>query len=341
MPSRKNNKPKITGKSQKGQNVPNFTEDQARAFFEKLRWPDGPYCPHCGSVNVYRLGGQSQRPGLIECRDCKGNFTVTVNTVMEDSHLPLSIWAKAFHLIASSKKGISSLQLQRQLGLGSYRTAWFLSHRIREAMRAEPVKGLLKGQVQADETWVGGKIRVGGGEDRKSQFENKTPVVALVETGGKVRSKPVDNVDASTLRAALRECVDRSAQIVSDDHAAYPLAAAIFTGGHESVNHTDKQYVRRRVSADGKTIETITTNTVESFFSLLKRGVYGTFHQVSKKHLHRYCDEFDFRWNGMDLSDSQRRDAAIQGAEGKRLYYKKPIAAEPPHDGEQLPFWPE
>ena len=340
MPSKKNSKPKITGKSQKGQTVPNFTEDQARQFFERLRWPDGPFCPHCGSVNVYRLGGQSQRPGLLECRDCKGNFTVTVNSVMEDSHLPLSVWAKAFHLVATSKKGISSLQLQRQLGLGSYRTAWFLSHRIREAMRSQPVHGMLKGQVQADETWVGGKIRVGSGEDRKSQFENKTPVVALVETGGKVRSKPLDTVDASTLRQALMESVDTSAQIVTDDHTAYPLAASIFTGGHETVNHTEKEYARKRVNDKGE-VETITTNTAESYFSLLKRGVYGTFHHVSRKHLSRYCDEVDVRWNGRELEDAERRDAAVIGAEGKRLYYKRPIAPEPPHDGDQLPFWPE
>ena len=337
MPSKKNNGSKITGKSQKGQGVPKWTEAQAREYFERRRWPNGPVCVHCGSMNVYRLGGTATRPGLLECRDCREQFTVTVNTVMEDSHLPLSTWAKAFHLMTSSKKGMSSLQLQRNLELGSYRTAWFLSHRIREAMRAEPVKGLLKGQVQADETWVGGKIRVGSGEERKSQFENKTPVVALVETGGKVRSTPVETVDASTLRQALREACDTSAQVVTDDHSAYPVAAAIFTGGHETVNHSAKEYVRKRVNGKGE-VEIITTNTAESYFSLLKRGVY---HHVSKKHLHRYCNEFDFRWNGRELEDSQRRDAAVDGAEGKRLFYKKPIEQEPPHDGDQLPMWPE
>src|SRR3954452_17523231 len=146
---------KITGKSQKSQHVPDFTEDEARAYFERLRWPNGPGCVHCGSVDVYRVGGHSHRPGLIECRDCRKQFTVTVGSVMEDSHLPLATWAKAFHLIASSKKGMSALQLQRNLGLGSYRTAWFLAHRIREAMRCEPVAGMLKGQVQADEAYIG------------------------------------------------------------------------------------------------------------------------------------------------------------------------------------------
>jgi transposase-like protein len=314
-----------SNKSQKGQAVPNFTEDQARAYFERLRWPNGPVCPHCGSVQVYRLQGEATRAGLLKCRDCKGQFTVTVDTVMEDSHLSLSVWAKAFHLMASSKKGMSALQLQRNLGLGSYRTAWHLAHRIRYAMEQDIKPGMLKGQVQADESWVGGKIRVfePGGEIRRSQFENKTPVVALVETDGKVRSKPVEMVDASTLRSALHECVDTSAQIVTDEHVAYPSAVANFTGGHETVNHSQKQYARK-IWKDGK-IETITTNTAESFFSLLKRGVYGTFHHVSKQHLHRYCSEFDFRWNGMELMDSQRRDLAVMGAEGKRLFYRTPI----------------
>lgn len=138
---------KITAKSQKGQQVPDFTEDEAREFFESRRWPNGPGCLHCGSTNVYRVGGSNHRPGLLKCRDCQEQFTVTVGTVMEDTHLPLETWAKAFHLICSSKKGMSALQLQRNLGIGSYRTAWFLAHRIREAMRCEPAAAMLKGDV--------------------------------------------------------------------------------------------------------------------------------------------------------------------------------------------------
>jgi transposase-like protein len=153
------------GKPQKGRAVVNWTEDHARAYFEGRRWPNGPACVHCGAVNVYRMGGEATRPGLLECRDCRKQFTVTVGTVMQDSHLPLSIWAKAFHLMVSSKKGMSALQLQRNLGLGSYRTAWFLAHRIREAMRAEPMAGALKGQVRCDETYVGGKVRRSGRDD--------------------------------------------------------------------------------------------------------------------------------------------------------------------------------
>lgn len=329
-------------KSQQGQGVPNWNEDQARAYFESRRWPNGPACVHCGSVDVYRLGGGASRPGCLECRDCRKQFTVTVGTVMEDSHLPLSVWAKAFHLMVSSKKGMSALQLQRNLGLGSYRTAWFLAHRIREAMKAEPLHGLLKGQVQVDETYVGGKYRCGSGEDRKSQWENKTPVVALVETNGKVRTKVVASVNAQTLRGALNEAVDKSAQICTDEHAAYPLATAIFEGGHQTVNHSKEEYARKRVNEKGE-VETITTNAAESYFSLLKRGVYGTFHHVSKKHLPRYCAEFDFRWNGKDLKDSERRDEAVKGAEGKRLYYRTPVKGwapdQLPMDGEQFPMW--
>src|SRR5580658_6812444 len=202
-------KHKVGGiKSQRGQDFPDISEDQARQHIEKLLWPDGqPVCRHCGSVNAYRMEGATCRPGLCRCRDCKKQFTVTVGTIFEDSHLPLSIWVRAIHLMASSKKGMSSLQLQRNLGLGSYKTAWHLSHRIRWAMQCEPMTGMLKGQVQADETYVGGKMRVGSGEGRKSQFENKTPVLALVETDGNVHSRPLETVDSKTLRAAMDECV--------------------------------------------------------------------------------------------------------------------------------------
>lgn len=308
---------KITAKSQKGQQVPNFSEDEARAYFENLRWPNGPGCVHCGSTNVYRVGGTSGRPGLIECRDCREQFTVTVGTVMEDTHLPLSVWAKAFHLICSSKKGMSALQLQRNLGLGSYRTAWFLAHRIREAMRCEPVAGMLKGEVQVDETYIGGKPRKGHGQPRpkRGRGTKKEAVMVLVETNGNARSQPIERLDAATLKSAMKECIDPAAAIVTDELPAYRKATDEFAGGHYTVNHGRDEYVRE----DGRH-----TNTAESFFALLKRGHYGVFHQLSKKHLHRYCDEFTFRWNGRTLLDTERRDEAVKGAEGKRLFYKQP-----------------
>jgi transposase-like protein len=301
-------------KSQKGQQVPNFTEDQARHFFEVRRWPNGPACVHCGSVNVYRLGGNSQRPGLLECRDCKGNFTVTVGTVMEDSHLPLSQWAKAFHLMASSKKGMSALQIQRNLGLGSYRTAWFLCHRIRLAMKSEPMAGALKGTIEGDETYIGGKPRRGSGPHKRGRGTKKVPVVVLVSRDGQAYSRPLETVDAASLRAAM-DCVDRNATIYTDELPAWAKALRGEFATFAAVNHGAGQYA----------VGDVHTNTAESFFALMKRGVYGQFHHVSKKHLHRYCDEFAFRWCGKELEDSQRRDAAIQGAEGKRLVYRTPI----------------
>jgi transposase-like protein len=311
---------KITGSSQKGQQIIHMSDDQARAYFEALRWPHGPACVHCGSVNVYRVGGSNHRPGLFECRDCREQFTVTTGSVMEDTHLPLATWAKAFHLICSSKKGMSALQLQRNLGIGSYRTAWFLAHRIREAMRCEPVSGMLKGAVQCDETYLGANranvhhVREGEKPRKRGRGTNKTPVFLVVETNGRAHSQPVERVDGNTLRAVMQERIDPSATIVTDELASYPKAAVGFAG-HEKVKHVSEEYVNENG---------FHTNTAESYFALLKRGVYGTFHHVSKRHLHRYCDEFSFRWNGRTLEDSHRRDEAVRGAEGKRLYYKQP-----------------
>ncbi len=302
-------------KTQAGQSLPNFTEDEAREYFESRRWPNGPACVHCGSVNVYRVGGKSHRPGLLECRDCRDQFTVTVGTVMEDTHLPLAKWAMAFALMTSSKKGISALQIQRNLGLGSYRTAWHLCHRIREAMRYEPLAGKLSGTVQVDETYVGGKPRPGDGKvHKKGRGTSKAPVVALVETGGNVHSRPMQHVTTANLKAMMDEVIVPTATIVTDELPAYRKATGGFAGGHHKVNHGGGQYVYNGFH----------TNTAESFFAIMKRGVYGTFHHVSKKHLPRYCAEFDFRWNGRSLTDTERRDLAVVGAEGKRLPYRTP-----------------
>lgn len=309
-------------RTQKGQQVINFTEDQARDYFEKLRWPDGPGCVHCGSVNVYRMGGSAGRPGLFECRDCREQFTVTVKSVMEDSHLPLTTWAKAFHFMCASKKGVSALQLQRMLGIGSYRTAWFLAHRIREAMKAQPMPALLKGDVQVDECYIGasrhGKNKKANPNKprKRGRGTDKAPVLVLVETDGSAHSRPIADVTIATLKAAMQQTVDPSARIITDELRQYPKAAAEFAGGHYTVKHSDGQYV----DDDG-----FHTNTAESFFALLKRGIHGSFHHVSPKHLHRYCNEFSFRWNGRKLSDAGRRDEAVKGIEGKRLMYKMPM----------------
>lgn len=265
------------------------------------------------------MGGDAHREGAYQCNACREQFTVTVGTVMEDSHLPLSKWALAFHFMASSKKGIRALQLMRNLGLGSYRTAWFLAHRIREAMKGpELPESPLKGIVEVDEAYIGGKPRHGDGKvHKRGMGTSKTPVVSLVERDGRKRTVVMPKVTANNIREVVNAHVAPNAEIHTDDSRVYILK----TRRHSRVNHSKKQYAFNRV--DGVTV---TTNTVESSFALLKRGVYGTFHHVSKKHLHRYCNEFDFRWNGRGLKDTERRDEAVKGSEGKRLTYKAPIA---------------
>jgi len=306
-------------KSQQGQGIPNFTEDQAREYIEHMMWPQGPFCRHCGSVNVYRMEGKSFRPGLLRCRDCDNQFTVTVGTVMEDSHLPLSTWVRAIHLMSTSKKGMSALQLQRNLGLGSYKTAWHLSHRIRLAMKCEPMQKQLKGEVQADETYVGasrrGKYRGDKAPSKRGRGTSKQPVVVLVETNGKSHAFPVQSVDGATIKAEMEKCVDPSSTIVTDELKIYPKAVADFAD-HQTVCHAAEEYVNRGG---------FHTNTAESWFALFKRGVHGTFHHISKKHTSRYCNEFSFRWDGRKISDTERRDLAVKGAEGKRLFLYQPV----------------
>jgi transposase-like protein len=234
---------------------------------------------------------------------------------MEGSHISIRTWLMAFSIICSAKKGVSALQLQRQLGLGSYRSAWHLCHRIRHAMLQEPLKGLLEGTVIADETYVGGKRRRGEKRRQPGRGTPKTPVVALVERGGRARAWPVTYVNARTLHRALRENVEASATIHTDEFAGYKGVGKHFAGGHHTVNHGKGEYYRDGVS----------TNDAEAFFSLLKRGVMGSFHHISKKHMHRYCNEFSFRWNYRKVDDATRTIAAIRAGDGKRLMYQDPI----------------
>jgi transposase-like protein len=304
--------------TQKGQELPELTEQEARSHLESLLWPNGPVCAHCGATNVYRMRGLTVRAGLHRCRSCKKTFTVTVGTIFEDSHIPLSKWIKAFHLMCSSKKGISALQLQRNLGLGSYRTAWFMCHRVRLAMKAEPMAGMLKGTVEVDEAYIGGKPRKGTGLHKRGRGTSKAPVVVLVERGGKAHSQPVENVDGFNLKRVIREMVDKSATICTDELGVYNRIGEHFAGGHHIVNHGRGEFVRGSAS----------TNTAESYFAILKRGIMGTFHRISKRHLHRYCDEFAFRWNIRELPDSERREIALGQTVGKRLVYKE-LASKP------------
>lgn len=297
---------------------PIFTnEDAARAHFEALRWPNGPVCPHCGSVDsATALKGQSTRPGVYKCRECKKPFTATIGTLYERSHIPLHKWLLATHLLCASKKGISAHQLYRMLGFGSYRTAWFMAHRIREGMRElnVPDSGPLGGEnkvVEADETYVGGKAR-----NRKGKVPPKEAVVALVERDGRVRSSHVTEVTAKTLRPILEAQIDKRIYVMTDEGTVYPPITKGFAG-HGTVNHSIEEYVRGNFWH---------TNTVESYFSILKRGLIGTYHHVSPQHLKRYLGEFDFRHNertALGVDDAERAAKAVVGVAGKRLTYRQ------------------
>lgn len=292
-------------------------EDAARAHVESVRWPNGPICPHCGSDHVTRLHGKSHRKGLIHCNACEQPFTVTVGTVMERSKIPLAKWVLGFHLMAASKKGVSSHQLHRMLGI-TYKSAWFLSMRIREAMGLspetsdEPMGGPGK-KVESDETFVGGKKKnVHNGKPEPK----KHAVHALVERGGQLRAKHVADVTAKTVRGVLKKHVDHRSHLMTDDSLVYYHVGRDFAA-HDAVNHSRDEYVRGEAHV----------NTAESFFSLVKRGMYGTYHAVSEKHLNRYVAEAQFKWNNrskIGVEDTERATNAIKGAEGKRLMYRQP-----------------
>lgn len=293
-------------------------ETKARAHLEALRWPNGPVCPHCGSGNGTRLHGKSHRPGLIHCNACEKPFTVTVNSVMERSKIPLPKWVLGFHLMAASKKGVSSHQLHRMLGI-TYKSAWFLSMRIREAMGIDPESdkpiGGRNKVVESDETYVGGKAR---NAHASKPIPKKHAVVTLVERDGTVRAKHVADVTAKTVGEHLKLNVNPDSHLMSDESMIYVSPGKRFRG-HSSVNHSAGEYVRLGYF--------VHVNTAESFHALVKRGIYGTFHAVSEHHLQRYIDEAAFKWNHrvkLGFDDEDRASAAMRGAEGKRLYYRKP-----------------
>lgn len=309
-------------------------ENAARVYFETQRWPEGPYCPHCTSRNVHRLEGKSHRDGLIQCNACLGTFTVTTKSVMESSHLPLTKWAMAFHKMAASKKGISAKQMQRELNLGSYRTAWFVCMRVREAMSllkmTKGTTGPLGGEgkvVESDETFVGGKAR---NAHKNKPIPKKHAVHALVERGGQVRASHVADVSAKTLRAAIRKHVAKGTTMNTDDALAYFHMSKEFAA-HGVVNHSAGEYV----SKDGQTH----IQSAEAFFAILKRGVMGSFHSISEQHLQRYVDEFAFRWNArssLGVEDAERAALMVKGAEGKRLKYRQ--HRQPEEEFPEVPF---
>jgi transposase-like protein len=293
-------------------------DDAARSYLESVLWPQGPVCPRCGVTEdrIKKMEGKSLRPGVYNCRDCRKPFTVTVGTVMERSHIPLSKWVLAAQLMASSKKGFSALQLKRMIGT-NYETAWFLFHRLRECAAgfvSGPLGGIDK-VVEADETYIGGKEKnkhANKREHRGTGSVGKEPVVALVERDGYVKSFHVANVTARGVRKIIAKHVDVASHLMTDEAQIYRPAGKTMAS-HESVAHSKGEYVRGDAY----------TNTVESHFALIKRGIYGTFHSISEAHLFRYLEEFDFRANTRDLSDSERADALLKGAKGKRLVYSQ------------------
>lgn len=301
-------------------NQPHFQDaDKAREYLEALRWPDGIVCPHCGSAGEhYKLQGKAHRPGVYKCVDCTSQFTVTVGTVFERSKIALNVWLQAVHLMCASKKGISAKQLERMLGV-TYKTAWFMSHRIREAMTAES-GGLLGGggsTVEVDETYWGNthQSKIGKLVGTKQGGHQKEKIVSLVERGGKVRSIHVAMVTSATLKEAIAKNVHKDTHIHTDSHYGYRKAAQGYAS-HEFVNHTAQEYARGNV----------TTNTVEGYFSILKRGLVGVFHHVGEQHLQRYVHEFDFRYNtrtALGFSDTDRANLALKGIVGKRLTYQR------------------
>jgi len=295
-------------------------EKAAVEFMEKQRWGDHPACPRCGSLNVYQMRdsktGERQADYRWRCREKHPSqqFTVRTGTVFEDSRAELRHWCFAFWRASTSKKGVSALEIHRQTGL-SYKSALFMLHRIRFAM-ADSVVGPLGGEVEVDETYVGGKPRYKG-ISKRGRGTKKQCVLAMVERGGRVKTRPVANVTGKTLKDAIREDVHPSARIITDENSAYTGIGAEFAGGHQTVCHSAREYVRGDVHS----------NTIEGFFSTVKRGINGIYHAVSKEHLHRYMAEFEFRYNNRNLEDGERTTAAIQAAEGKRLTYRTPASA--------------
>jgi transposase-like protein len=302
-------------------------ETAARHWFEAARWPHGPICPHCGTIKPYA----TKKKGRYRCsnRVCRKDYTVTTKSVMESSHVPLTQWATAFYLMNSSKKGISALQLQRSLGC-QYKTAWFMHHRVREAMREGgldvPPLGGGGHIVEADETYFGGvesaKMRTAKTSGQKfiksgkPGSSNKRAIVTLVERGGRARSFHVPRADAITVINIVRNNIETETRLHTDESSLYRQTDTLVRK-HETVKHSRREYVRGDVH----------TNTVEGYFAIFKRGMRGVYQHCSEKHLHRYLAEFDFRYNhraALGYSDEQRTIASVKAAEGKRLTYHQP-----------------
>jgi transposase-like protein len=302
---------------------PAFTdEDKAREVIEASRWPNGVTCPHCGlSEFVKILGGKSMGPGWYHCAQCREKFTVRTGTLYERSHIPLHKWLLATHLLTSSKKGISAHQLFRMLGFGSYRTAWFMAHRIREGMRSgnlAPMGG--NGSIiEIDESYIGRKPGV---EPKRGWVRHKHAVLTLVERGGSARSFHVDDVTKEQIVPIINANIDRESHLMTDEARRYEAIGKQFAS-HGVVDHSREEYGY----TDRATGRKINTNTVEGYYSIFKRGMKGVYQHCSEKHLHRYLAEFDFRYSNrsaLGVEDGERAAKALKGIEGKRLTYRIP-----------------
>lgn len=303
-------------------------EEAAYAYLEARVWPNGPTCPHCGGVErISKMRGKSTRIGTYKCYQCRKQFTVKVGTVFESSHVPLHVWLQAVALLTSSKKGISSNQLHRTLGV-TLKTAWFMSHRIREAMRDGSLSSLGRGGgiVEADETYQGRRstprdVTTSGRpfiKKGKKGTPAKRAIVALVERGGNVRSFHVENADKATVNQIVAANLSREAHLMTDESRLYGDALSL-AASHQSVKHSAGEYVRYE---PGRVVH---TNTVENTFSVLKRGMTGVYQHCKEKHLHRYLAEFDFRYNNrvrLGIGDQERAENALRGIVGKRLTYR-------------------
>ncbi len=291
-------------------------EEAAYAWVEVHVWPNGPVCPHCGEdKRLSKMQGKATRLGLYKCYACRKQFRVTVKTIFEKSHVPLHLWLQAFYLIAGSKKGISSNQLHRTLGV-TLKTAWFMGHRIREAMRTgtlSPPMGSGGAVVEVDETFTGRSKRF---PKMRGGYQHKLVVLTLVERGGKARSFHVERADSASIIPVVRHVLAHEAKVATDEAAYYrPLKRLGYD--HKTVNHAQEEWVRGEVHS----------NTVESYFSVFKRGMRGVYQHCNERHLHRYLAEFDFRYNNrvrLGVNDEQRAAKIVKGATGKRLTYRTP-----------------
>jgi len=296
-------------------------ENKAREHLEALRWPDGPFCPHCGSFKATRLVGSKHRAGLVQCNDCRQQFTVTVGTVFERSKVSLDKWLLCNHLLCSSKKGISAHQIGRMLDV-TYKTAWFMLHRLRKAMEQE--SGPMGGRgcdVEADETYFG---KDKNAPPSRTPIRNMNKIVSLVDRStGRAKSFVVtERLTAETVAHILYTNVDRQSRLLTDEAQMYKRPGKEFAD-HQSVNHFGKEYVR----ADDPTI---TTNTIEGFFGIFKRGMKGIYQHCGQQHLARYMAEFDFRYSNRSacgFNDAERADEALKGIYGKRLTYRRTCGA--------------